>query len=142
MNFTQPESSELRGASGFQGIGSIRWLESGSESEFGFLSLRVASQRPVQSSEFPIGLNETTPAQLGKSPSRLGVLTDNGRGARLIVGSMWARHSVPVRTNCGTCQTTETKPKNPPILAAGSTPECEWTRSDRSEFRSPAGLQN
>lgn len=142
MNLFQPESLELDGASGSLGSSSNRWLELGLEGEFQFLSFRVVSQRPVQSSEFPIRSKDTAPAELGESPSRLGVPTDNGRGARLIVGSVGVRHSVPVRTTCGTCQTTKTKPKNPPILAAGSTRECEWTRSVGSEFGSPAGLRN
>ena len=142
MNFFPPESSELSGAGASLGSSFGRLVVFGGESEFRLLSLRVASQCPVQSSEFPIRSQETILAELGESPSRLGVPTDNGRGARLIVGSVGSRHCIPVRTICGTCQTTKTKPKTPPILAAGSTPECEWTRSDRSEFGSPAGLRN
>lgn len=139
MNLFPTESNELRGASVSQSGSSGRSAERRNEGGIQFLSRRVVSQRPVQSSEFPNCLKELAPDDLGDSPSRLGVPTDLGRGARLIVGSVGARHSIPVRTSCGTCQTTKTKPKNPPILAAGSTPECEWTRSDRTGVRKPGG---
>lgn len=139
MNFFQPESSELSGASGSRAISSVRSAELGVDGGSQFFSPRVASQHLGHSSEFPLRLNESTLGQLGKSPSRLGDPTDTGRGARLIVGSVGVRHSVPVRTSCGTCQTTKTKPKNPPILAAGSTQECEWTRSERIGVRKTGG---